>query len=419
MAVSIGSNSASLKVQRSLAQASSRLSISLERLSSGQRINRASDDAAGLSVADRLRAETKLQNVAVRNLNDAISVVSIVDAALESQSSLILRLSELSEQSANGTYSLRQRVSLAAEYQALLGEYGRIGSTTNFNGLNLLSSRRFGNPSQLVLQAGINGGKNSLLSITTGDTTSFSGIVRLGSSAPDISVINSLSEISTMFSGQMGTTTITDNQGRQRRVVFGISRHEDDGTQVSLTFWDLDAFTADPNLRQLALQQASLTITNSSTGEIPNIDNLNLAFSDGATAKFSADFSALRVSQDLGEFTNCPNLGETEVIDFTTVIDQTSAKFALTQLQAKLSSLASLRGNFGAMRSRLQTASELAKASSVTAAAAESRIRDVDVAEESASVVASTILQQVGASVLANANQAPALALRLLNIQVN
>ena len=401
-------------VQRSLAQISTRLSTSLERLSSGQRINRASDDAAGLAVADRLRCDTRLQNTALRNLGDAISVVSIVDSALESQSSLLLRLSELAEQSANGTYSTRQRISMTAEYQSLVSEYGRIGSTTSFNGLNLLASNRSGNPTQLVLQAGINGSQNSLLSINTGDTTSFSGIVRLGSAWPDPSQNETFASMNAYFAGQMGTATVTDSQGKQRRVVFGISRHEDDGTQVSFSMWDLDAFGAAPNTPQAQVGTTILSVTNGSTGQIQSINNLNLVFANGATAQFSADFSSLRVSQDLGQFTNVPNLGETNVLDFTSVIDQASARFALTQAQSKLSSLASLRGSFGAMRSRLQTASELASQSKVATAAAESRIRDVDVAEESATLVSSTILQQVASSVLASANQAPTLALTLL-----
>ena len=414
MALSIGSNSSSLMVQRSLAQISSRLSTSLERLSSGQRINRASDDAAGLAVADRLRADTRLQNTAVRNLGDAISVVTIVDAALESQSSLLMRLSELAEQSANGTYSARQRISLSSEYEALVREYGRIGSTTSFNGINLLAATRSGNPSQLVMQAGINGSQNSILSITTGDTTSFSGTVRLGGGWFDPSSPDTFANISAGFGGQIGTTTITDSQGKQRRVMFGLSRHEDDGTLVSLSFWDLDGFAANPTAPQLQLGQATLDITNAATGQIKNPTNVGLVFANGATATFSADFSSLRVSQDLGEFTAAPVLGETNVLDFTSVIDVASARLALTQVQTKLSTLASLRGSFGAMRSRLQTATQLASASSVTSAAAESRIRDADVAEESASLVASTILQKVASSVLANANQAPALALKLL-----
>ena len=406
-------------VQRSLSQISSRLSTSLERLSSGQRINHASDDAAGLAVADRLRADTRLQNTAVRNISDAISVVSIVDSALESQSSLLMRLSELAEQSANGTYSTRQRISMSAEYQSLVSEYGRIGSTTSFNGISLLASSRNGNPSQLVLQAGINGSQNSLLRVSTGDTTAFSGVVRLGNSWPDPSVPDTFANMISYFGGQVGTATVTDSQGKQRRIVFGLSRHEDDGTQVSLSIWDLDSFAANPSAAQSQVGTSVLGITDGSTGRIQNVDNLNLTFANGATARFSADFSSVRVSQDQGQFTNVPDLGETTILDFTTVIDVTSARLALTQVQTKLSTLASLRGNFGAMRSRLQTASQLASQSSVTSAAAESRIRDVDVADESASVVAATILQKVAASVLANANQAPSLALKLLSSETN
>ena len=412
MTLSIGSNSSSLRVQRSLSQVTDRLSTSLERLSSGQRINHASDDAAGLAVADRLRTDVRLHTAAVRNVNDAISAVAIIDSALSGQVSIIDRLSELAEQSANGTYSSKQRVALSSEYRSLLDEFGRIGSTTSFNGLNLLSSRRRGNPSELSLQAGINGSRNSILTLTTGDTTSYSGTVVIGSS--DMSGPYTLAELTQRIEGQMGTATVTDSAGKQRHIAFGFSINNADNGQVQFSIWDMDAYAANPNTAQNPLFLTALDFADSTAGTIDNI-SAPFNFADGKSATLKADFEALRLSQDLGHFTGIASIGETDALDFTAVVDQITARTALTVLARKSSSLETLRGSFGALSSRLQVAGNLAGQSRVTESAAESRIRDADIGEESASVVASSILQKVASAVLAQANQIPSLAIKLLN----
>ena len=121
MGVTIGSNIASLRAQRMLGQTSAVLSSTFERLSSGQRINKASDDAAGLTVADGLKTQARLSNVAVRNVNDAVSAVNILTGALDSQKQILFRMAELAEQSANGVYSNAQRTSLNSDFR--VGEY--------------------------------------------------------------------------------------------------------------------------------------------------------------------------------------------------------------------------------------------------------------------------------------------------------
>ena len=105
MSVRLGSNIASLGAQRRLADTSSALSTTFERLSSGQRINRASDDAAGLAISDTLRAKSRIYTQGVRNLNDGISLLNIADSAIENLSSIVVRLEELAAQAANGSYS--------------------------------------------------------------------------------------------------------------------------------------------------------------------------------------------------------------------------------------------------------------------------------------------------------------------------
>ncbi len=161
MAITLGSNVASLKAQRSLGQSSDALAKVFERLSSGQRINTASDDAAGLAIADSLRADQRVASVAIRNANDGISTIAIADAALAEIGNTLSRLAELSEQSANGVFSVAQRSALTNEFVALSSEIERIAVTTEFNGVRLLSGN-----STLVLQVGFDSASTSQISYT-------------------------------------------------------------------------------------------------------------------------------------------------------------------------------------------------------------------------------------------------------------
>ena len=150
MATTIGSNISSLRAQRSLGQTSSTLSQIFERLSSGQRINKASDDAAGLSVESKLYADRRVYTQGIRNLNDGASALNIAEGSIDSLGNIVIRLKELAEQSANGVYSAKQRKSLDAEAQALSDEYFRISKSAKFNGINLFD----GTLGELRLQAG-------------------------------------------------------------------------------------------------------------------------------------------------------------------------------------------------------------------------------------------------------------------------
>ena len=167
--ITLGSNVNSLNVQRELHSASNQLSTVFERLSSGQRINRSSDDAAGLAISDSLSVQARVFNQGVRNLNDGISVINIADGAIQQLTSLVTRIRELATQSANGTLSAKQRSSLDKEAQELSEEYTRIVRSTRYNG-RLLFDNSYGT---LRLQAGfgVDGGIASGLGGKVGDGT--------------------------------------------------------------------------------------------------------------------------------------------------------------------------------------------------------------------------------------------------------
>ncbi len=272
MAININTNVSSLIAQRHLGEASSALQTSIERLSSGLRINSAADDAAGLAIADKLRADTRIANQAIRNANDGLSALSIGEQSLGKVGAILTRLGELASESASGLVSDSQRSAIQEEFGALVSEIERISNTTTFNGVNLLSGG-----TSVSLQIGIDGTANSRISFSTVDASS-SGI--------------------------------------------GLS---------------------------------------------------------GVTVQTSA-----------------------------------AAQSALGSITTAIATVATKRGTIGAIESRLNTAISNLQVASQNFAAAESRIRDVDVAQESASLTRANILQQAGVAVLAQANQQPALALTLL-----
>lgn len=286
MALTINTNIAALNAQRRLGNSTAALTQSYERLSSGLRIVRARDDAAGLAIAEALRADQRVAGVAIRNANDGISLISIADGALNQIGNVLTRMAELSEQSANGTLSTTQRSALAQEFVALGSEIQRIALTTTFNDLALLSGN-----STVSLQVGFDSGANSQIS----------------------------------FTGVQGT-----------------------------------------------------------------LESLGLAAAGSAQLTYSLNAAG------------------------TTQQQQSAATAALDAVRASIGSLTANRGTLGANESRLAVAVNNLQVARENFAAAESQIRDVDVAEEAANLTRLNILQQAGAAVLAQANQQPSLALALL-----
>jgi flagellin len=186
MGITIGNNIASLRSQRKLAQSTNDLERVFERLSSGQRINRAADDAAGLAIADALRAQQRIAGVAVRNANDGISVVAIADGALAEIGSTLTRLGELSEQSANGVFNTNQRSALQNEFAALSSEIERIAFTTKFNDVTLLSGS-----SGFTLQVGFDSASTSQIQVNNVQGTLASlGLAQVNTSISIYSIID-------------------------------------------------------------------------------------------------------------------------------------------------------------------------------------------------------------------------------------
>ncbi len=152
MGIRINTNVASINTQRHLYNTTINFNKSMEKLSSGLRVNRAADDAAGLAISEGLRSDIRALEQASRNASDGISLVQTAEGALDEVSTILLRLRELTEQSLNGTLTDAERGYLDAEYQALLEEIDRIAASTEFNGISLLDS----SGGSVAIQVGIN-----------------------------------------------------------------------------------------------------------------------------------------------------------------------------------------------------------------------------------------------------------------------
>ena len=168
MAIRIFNNPASTNAQRLLGENNNRLAQSVERISSGIRINKASDDAAGLAVSEGLRSDIRALRQAVRNANDGVSLINIAEGALNEQSSMLIRLRELSSQAATGTVGSTERATIQLEFNALRSEIDRISSTTAFNGQNLVDgslASSVSSANQILIQVGTDNSVNSRINL--------------------------------------------------------------------------------------------------------------------------------------------------------------------------------------------------------------------------------------------------------------
>ena len=182
MSLKLGINIPSLNAQGNLGKAEKAVSSGFERLSSGLRINRASDDAAGLSVAMSLNTESRVLAQAARNINDGVSLLNAAESALNALSSITTRISELAEQAAKGTYSSAQRIALNSEAQALVSEFNRIVSATRYNGQSLFPVSGV----QFSVQAGTGAANASTFNLGTNLTRDIGD----GTFAAPISTVN-------------------------------------------------------------------------------------------------------------------------------------------------------------------------------------------------------------------------------------
>ena len=228
MPVRIFNNIPSLNAQRILGKNNDRLTKSVERISSGIRINRASDDAAGLSISEGLRSDIRATRQAVRNANDGISLINVTEGALNEQSSILIRLRELASQASTGTVGSTERQSVQLEFQALRLEIDRISHTTQFNGQGLVDGSLASNiaaANQIMIQVGIDSGSNSRINLNT--DVNLESVTASSLNIHELSVTSAANALTALDIINTAISTVTQGRGKvgavQNRLVRTIS----------------------------------------------------------------------------------------------------------------------------------------------------------------------------------------------------
>ncbi|MBI4384869.1 MAG: flagellin FliC [Nitrospinae bacterium] len=228
MPVRIFNNIPSLNAQRILGINNERLSQSIERISSGIRINRGADDAAGLAISESLRSDTRALRQAVRNANDGISLINVTEGALNEQSGILIRLRELSSQAATGTVGSTERQTIQLEFTALRNEIDRIAATTEFNGQKLIDgslASSVASVSHILIQVGIDNSANSRIDLNTQvnltaitstalTTTTSLSTITAGTKLADLSVTTSAAALTALESINEFISQVTAGRGK-------------------------------------------------------------------------------------------------------------------------------------------------------------------------------------------------------------
>ena len=270
MPVRIFNNIASLNAQRILGINNDRLALSVERISSGIRINRAADDAAGLGISEALRSDIRALRQAVRNSNDGIALINVAEGALNEQSSILIRLRELASQAATGTVGSTERATIQLEFTALSNEIDRISATTQFNGQGLVDgslASTVSSANQVLIQVGIDSGVNSRINLNeqinlTAVTSSSLGIDTLSVTAAaqaltTLDTINTAISQVTQARGQVGAV-----QNRLTRSVgnLSVSIENLQAAESSIRDADIAKEIADLTRNQILVQSATAMV---------------------------------------------------------------------------------------------------------------------------------------------------------------
>ncbi|MBU1137444.1 MAG: flagellin [Proteobacteria bacterium] len=382
MALTINTNVASLNAQRNLGTSQSNLNKSMQRLSSGLRINSAKDDAAGLAISDRMTSQIRGLNQASRNANDGISLAQTAEGALQESTNILQRIRELAVQSANDTNSASDRSSLNDEVSQLVNELDRISETTSFNGKKLLD----GTMDNATFQVGANAGSNQTISFAIESARSDD----LG--ADNLTTVAAQAAVFSAGSFQATADTAgADGNNIKVRVVDGTANSTVvTGNTITATY----QFTA------------------TASNDMSKIGGLINAANSLVTTNFAATASS-EISINLTGG-NDAGLEGTRIISDISVANRQEADITIASITGALEQIDTIRGGLGAMQNRFE--STIANLNNVAEnlSAARSRILDADIAQETSSMTKQNILQQAGVSILAQANQAPQLALSLL-----
>lgn len=404
----INTNVASLNSQRQLAGSTGLLATATQRLSSGLRINSAKDDAAGLSISERMTAQVKGLDQARRNANDGISLAQTAEGALSEIGNNLQRMRELAVQASNSTNKIGDRATIQAELNQLKDEIQRMTDQTSFNGNKLLD----GTYSGKTFQVGADAGQMiTIKEVGNTNLTKLGGTTKMGTYGGAYTSVGAMIQ----NAGSLGSGTIKINY---RPIDESTGLPAAGSASVTITI----GAAASANERQ-AQVVAGINKHSEKTGVVAYMDagSIKLSSTDanGAVATATQRISlagglsvAGRTGIAAGSFTATNKTGIADL----TVTGSTSANAtkAIRMLDNAIKQLNQFRSDLGGIQNRFSSAITSLQTSSENISASRSRIKDADFANESASLARANVLQQAGTAMLAQANQQPQQALQLL-----
>lgn len=386
MALTVNTNVASLNTQRNLNNSSNSLATSMQRLSTGSRINSAKDDAAGLQIANRLTSQINGLNVAVKNSNDGISMAQTAEGALQQSTNLLQRMRDLALQSANGSNSDSERKALNSEVSELKKELDRISNTTTFGGKKLLD----GSFDTTTFQVGSAANETISVKIDEMSTDSLKGKSFEGSvaAAAGTASASGTVTVSGTVNGENFTVTTTIASGTT-----AADATQQIATAINDANVGIGAFVTEGGatkiLSGLDEDGAANALTTLSVSALP------AGLTAGAAYTAAAGATVTKVS----------------AIDVSTVQDSQEAVMVIDQAIQKIDSQ---RADLGAVQNRFENTIGNLQNISENVSAARGRIQDTDFAAETANLSKNQILQQAGTAILAQAKQLPQAVLSLL-----
>ncbi|HKL10796.1 MAG TPA: flagellin [Clostridia bacterium] len=429
----INHNIAALNTYSRLTNASNMQSKSLEKLSSGLRINKAGDDAAGLAISEKMRGQISGLNQASRNAQDGISMVQTAEGALNETHSILQRMRELAVQSSNDTNTAEDRTSIQEEMNQLTSEITRIGNTTEFNTKSVINGDMSGTTGatggSMTVQFTAAPADGDSFSLTIGEDTY---AVTVADSAAADAIDTSAKTITINIDDTGAETLDADTLASQLEVVLTGSA---DANLANFTFTDSSAggieieataagdFAGDDDIRGIIgvsyTGKATEVDATDGTGAT-DVAKLQIGANNGQTMEMSInDMRALELavsSTTSGTSFTSTSLtddsGTTEyALDLSTA-DKATAAIAV--IDTAISSVSSERSALGSIQNRLEHTINNLGTASENLTAAESRVRDVDMAKEMMEFTKNNILSQAATSMLAQANQQPQSVLQLL-----
>ena len=394
---SIVTNVAALNGQRNLNITAVKMGKVLEKLSSGYRINRAADDAAGLGISEKMRAQIRGTSQAIRNAKDGISMIQTAEGAMDEIHSILQRMRELGVQAANDTNDTAARTSIGTEIMQLRTEIDRIANATNFNGQNLLTG---------ALTGTLGGASATDLVVNDAVGAAIATEINVAGAKPGTYTFS--------YNASTDELTLTGPSGQAQ--VITLSAIAANGSQT-LNFNQLGisiklASTAGETADNIG---AALTAASDDTIVVTGSGAAALQVGANTTSYdvMNVSFNDVRATQSTG--LNLLSGGGVDWTSSSTIVaSNTAAQAFIDQIDAAITTLNTRRSDLGAAQNRLEHTVNSLGVAVENLTASESRIRDADVAELSTQMVSNQILQQAGTAVLAQANQSSQAVLSLL-----